>query len=464
MINAQSAGPFTATQTPQSPPPVAPISMPPLPSSENNASVPPKQKPGISRSMKMALAGLLLLIVVVGSGVSYYLNQQQQDIRQQADEAKPTATPIVRPPETTAPTITNVCTKTALVDQGAGQTANLVSTTSYNSSQIVHFKIAVTKNISQIIPLSITDDFSAFTRAGYVFESAEVEGGKICTPDEGFNRDNPSFYKCTWSGAEQGETLNLHIRLRPTVSYVIEPEKVPATNNAKVELCELCGGGGGGALQDGDANRNAPTPVPGNENCAVTVQIPGNTGVIPSPAPEKLSCNSACIPPSSDNEISTARGIDPCRASLGASYACTMVIDRPENPNEPTHRCRLTLNPYEESCTVATTPTPIPSATPSVGCNQACNTNADCSNPDHVCSTQNGSKLCRLSINQSSSSCSSPTSTTTTSPSPTPTASTGSGNQPTLPSELPQTGPDMSTWLKAGLGALGLGIMFLLIL
>lgn len=511
MINAQSAGPFSNSNSTQPAMPNISVRPPEEPAETTVITSSPQKKSGMSRNMKMIIAGILLLIVVVGSGVGYLLTQQQQDLRQQADEIKPSESPIVRPPETVAPTSSAVCTKTAYLDPGPGPVTNLVETTSFNSSQGIMFRIAVTKNDDRVIPLSISDDFTDFTKAGYEFVSAETGSAHTCRPDDGYNRDNPGYYKCDWLDPQQGQTLVLYVRLRPTTNYLVEPEKISATNRASVDLCELCGGG---ALQDGEvAGRNAPTGT--SSSCPVTVMIPGNTGTTP---PTSLSCNSACsLVDANDNPVK-----DPCATALGNGYACTQVIDRPASSDIPTHRCRLVVNPTEESCKAVvtsltcnsictpsltntagqpdscstalgnaygcvnvasnndvsradyrcrlkSTPTNVScqttTATPTIGCNQTCSTNADCSNPDHVCSTQEGSKLCRLSSNQGDSSCATgTTTTTTTTPSPTPTATTSTGSQPTLPAELPQTGPDMSTWFKAGLGALGLGVMFLLLL
>lgn len=65
------------------------LSTPPRPISDStpsSASKPPSMRKPRSRSIspKMILAGILLLIVVIGSGAGLYLSQQQQDLRQDA--------------------------------------------------------------------------------------------------------------------------------------------------------------------------------------------------------------------------------------------------------------------------------------------------------------------------------------------------------------------------------------------
>ncbi len=116
--------------------------------------------------------------------------------------------------------------------------------------------------------------------------------------------------------------------------------------------------------------------------------------------------------------------------------------------DDTTDTCRLETNPTSTTCSEpAATPTP----TPTVGCNDTCVTNADCSNSNHICATtEDGTLKCRLSSYPTSTSCTLPATSTA---------------QPTLPPALPQTGPeDWMNWLKAGLVTLGLGaaLFFLL--
>ena len=77
---------------------------------------------------------------------------------------------------------------------------------------------------------------------------------------------------------------------------------------------------------------------------------------------------------------------------------------------------------------VTPAPTPVPVAATTVGCNEACSTNADCSQPNHMCTAvADGTLKCRLSGNPSSSSCTLEMSQT-------------AQVQPELPSELPNSG------------------------
>lgn len=150
------------------------------------------------------------------------------------------------------------------------------------------------------------------------------------------------------------------------------------------------------------------------------------------PKPEQFACNSSC---------STS---DQCK-TVNTDYICTDTSDG--------KRCRRESNKSADNCQVVATPGPT--ATPqvtvttptvtTVGCNAACATNADCSNSSHICY----SGVCRLETNVDSATC----------------AQLVAETQPTLPEELPQTGPeDWINWLKAGLVTLGIGAVLLLLL
>ncbi len=138
-------------------------------------------------------------------------------------------------------------------------------------------------------------------------------------------------------------------------------------------------------------------------------------------------------------------------SGYNSNYKCATI----STSSNDIKRCRLASNEGADNCqppatsvppTAPPTATPaIATATPTVGCNQACKTNADCTNSAHVCYTD----VCRLDGNVESTSCSYPVAEV----------------QPTLPQELPQTGPeDWINWLKAGLVTLGIGAALLLLL
>ncbi len=145
------------------------------------------------------------------------------------------------------------------------------------------------------------------------------------------------------------------------------------------------------------------------------------------PAEAKFACNSTC---STDAQCQTAN----------ANYIC----------HDDLNTCRLAANPDNQSCNNPAQPTPPPA----IGCNEVCATNADCSNSNHICyTTQDGTNRCRLANYLNSDTCTSPATQTT------------SVAQPSLPVELPQTGPaEWLGWLKTGLVTLGVGAILLLLL
>lgn len=626
MINAQSVAPFNPSDNT----PFVPHNDPAVTTTTTSSSVPPAGKKAPNKWMKYVLAGILLLIVVVGGGVGYYLNQQSQDLRQQASENEPPArnaavsnmtatlgentatfrfkytgdntngfrvelstTPdfssdvnvtfgtvpynansadytvtvdnpkdkwdkyvcaarlywrvsyqfgdlpgtstrynsAIQPATVTCASTMTQCVKTAYVDQGAGNFSNLVETKVYNSTQPLLFKVEVTAGSNGTF--TITDYIKPFVDNGYTLDSVTAVPAGACQP---IGADKPEEYSCEWA-ATQGQKLQLYIRMTTNTAFLVEPEKITVRNLATIIS------GGAGLLEgdtagrtDGEENgENRP-----NQSCEVQIQIPGTTGVIPTPTSEyELSCTNTPYANETTNTAGTysislgnqkntfkpgemvvfqvnvrTNGVNPvvvtlpftdtasksyltyvdstCGTSAYNSGANTVTcpaldfsgpvlsnssgvektlfhtIRMKIASNAPTVKIPVTASVQatindtaRNPKTCATTISVDASSdsdddddddTPAVGCNQTCNTNSDCSNPDHICSDQNGSKVCRLSSNVGSSSCSSPSSSTST-------------PQPTLPSELPQTGAtDVSTWLKAGLGALGAGILILLLL
>lgn len=193
-----------------------------------------------------------------------------------------------------------------------------------------------------------------------------------------------------------------------------------------------------------------------------TVRETANSGSIVNRArvvtgtAEPVNCPTSTVAIGSYSCNSTCTTNAQCE-SVNENYTCAQTSTG--------RRCRLDSNVASTSCeapdaTPTPTPTPTPAASPTptpspvIGCNQLCTTNADCVNPSHICyQTADGSKRCRLDENVASESCRLPSTAT-----PTP-------QQPTMPEELPQSGPeDWLNWLKAGLITLGVGAVLLLLL
>jgi len=113
------------------------------------------------------------------------------------------------------------------------------------------------------------------------------------------------------------------------------------------------------------------------------------------------------------------------------------------------NQCRLAEYPERNDCSipVEVMTTTFIEPTPTVGCNEDCITNKDCSNDDQICYEG----ACRLANYPASTSCTVPT-------------ASGDQSQPKMPDELPLSGSDdLINWIKAGIGILGAGALLLLL-
>lgn len=150
---------------------------------------------------------------------------------------------------------------------------------------------------------------------------------------------------------------------------------------------------------------------------------------------DPVACNEDCT---SDTE---------CQLT-DTNYVCDYITDT----------CRLDSNLTSTTCQTASNDDDDDNDddVTTVGCNDICVTNSDCQDTDHICvTTADGSNRCRLTAYTSSESCVIESSGGTT------TATT----QPSLPAELPESGPeDWLNWLKAGLVTMGIGTALFLLL
>ncbi|MCB9800967.1 MAG: isopeptide-forming domain-containing fimbrial protein [Pseudomonadales bacterium] len=199
-------------------------------------------------------------------------------------------------------------------------------------------------------------------------------------------------------------------------------------------------------------------------DCSVDVLI---TEVPPEPV---FECNSSCT---TDQQCQTANGEFICSAVHGnicrldsnrdsqtcapLNFACNSVCEtdaqcQTANSNYichvEEHVCRLASHPDVSNCTNPTALPPLPT----VGCNEVCSTNTDCSNTSHICyTTPENTNLCRLANYPNSTTCTQPSESIVV--------------QPDLPQALPVTGPaDWLDWIKTGLLTLGVGALLLLLL
>jgi len=178
------------------------------------------------------------------------------------------------------------------------------------------------------------------------------------------------------------------------------------------------------------------------------------------------ACNSEC---STNEQCVSANGNYVC-ADNRCRLQTNVGSESCHNPDKPTYACNSQCDSNEQcagasssyicsnnTCRLATNVS-SPNCQPdtnevAIGCNDTCVSNGDCSNANHICFNSS----CRLATNPESASCTDATGGTTVTP--------GVTTQPELPAELPQSGAeDWGIWLKAGLGALGIGVVLLLFL
>jgi LPXTG-motif cell wall-anchored protein len=225
--------------------------------------------------------------------------------------------------------------------------------------------------------------------------------------------------------AMTGVVIALRQRMVTTPVAPTAPQSRP---QAAVENVDNC------TLQFTVASLTSPSPTPS-----------ASPGTTPSPSPSPTPTPST-TPQSQCNAT--------CTATTDCSNAGHICYE---------NRCRLATNVTSSTCAtpVSPTPSPVVYVTPMPGCNEVCNSNADCSNSNHICYTTGGVNRCRLASYPTSENCNAPvtvTQTVTQQQVITPV-------QPTLPAELPQTGPeDWAKWVGAGAGALLLGGLLILFL
>lgn len=273
------------------------------------------------------------------------------------------------------------------------------------------------------------------------FEGTKIISGSEIEPGSEF------VYKITVS-AEQTTTGPVTIldELHQDLTFIVDPDNTTGltydavTRAVSIDL---------GVLQTGQINiiefkvqlSANPQSETFNNTAIVTTGDTKHVCELPLKVEKEYSCNSECT----TNAQCLGAGDDHICYDTGSGKFC-----------------RLASNPINDSCLVATstpTPTPPPTGpstpgpTPAPGCNDICVSNADCSNINHICmTTSDGSNRCRLAQYPDSTTCTEPVATTT-------------AQQPELPTELLQSGPESwLNWLKAGLVTLGIGTALFLLL
>ena len=194
-------------------------------------------------------------------------------------------------------------------------------------------------------------------------------------------------------------------------------------------------------------------------------QCPGSDGVLRNCTPPEADGTSEDSICNAAGRVESCGGSEYCCPEAGGAWttdmtACTVdpspsPSPTPEVSPSPSPSPSVSPTPEvspspEASPSPDASPTATPTTEPTVtySCNSSCSSNSQCqsANSSYICYLSK----CRLDSNPTSDQCAQSSSTTT---------------QPELPAELPESGSeDILNWFKAGLGALGIGTVLLLLL
>ena len=197
---------------------------------------------------------------------------------------------------------------------------------------------------------------------------------------------------------------------------------------------------------------NPPTVPPTNPPTVPPTVPPTNPPTVPPTDTPRISCGGTgcmtdsqcasgfvCINIGNTGICGLDNLADSCRTHQTYEACCAGITNTPVATNTPI--------PTNTPTTIQPSPTPIiTQVITTVGCNESCNENADCTNISHICYES----LCRLDVNPTDVNCRLP----------------DGGNvierAVTVPTE---TGfAEWFNFLKVGLGILGLGALLMLLL
>lgn len=484
-----------------------PTYVPPVQPTENGTPTHSKKSPFNKKTAQLILACMLLLIVVIGGGASYFLAQTNQDVRNQASEIKtdeqitstetkpqepevktepppvetkpPESTPTeTKPPETTPQPDTTRISPSPNQPNTSPDTSifSNFSSTFYRTSNNISGQVAFDYT-GEALPTGTRWTLQLSTNAN--FESPST----LYTQD---NTYNPTSVRQNISG------INLRFNPHPGCGATLfwrltNTEAKPLSTIQRATL--VC-------------QTPIPTVIPTYDQAFydVTYQLYRNQAQfsfkidknkIPAKLLSELKTLGIIILYQNKNDPNDkgqfirpngnpklVRDIGFATATYNANTDSYSLVT-----NNPTEWAKYTCeNNYhygfrilgfksdgmrvedEEGYAISSSMLPANYPTNSttelrINCNQS-NSGSSSTSTTGSDTTSSGSNSTNTS--GTSGTTGSTTGSTTTS------GSTGEsnkgGSQPTLPEELPQTGADWTTWTKIGLGALGLGIVFLLFL
>jgi len=323
-----------------------------------------------------------------------------------------------------APASSIACVKDAFTDSisnTAGQYRYDTKATSYNPGDVVVFKITMKNTGEEVQQFSLSD----------VLIGDNLDQLEFMDTSCGTYNASTSTITASTNPVTGGDEVVCGFRVR-IKSTITQPLMI--TNTANVTSGTL------------SASCNAPinvvipgaSPSPSPSPSPTPSVSPSPTPVVspsPSPTPFTLVCGQSCtdtdqcvfhhVCNEGKCELSTcvngtSCSDDMCRATSCGS-TCSTTTDCPESHTCNGGVCKLTAcvqgsaNCAADSCTIVN-PTPVisqpPTQTitqlqpsPAVGCNTACESNADCSNGSHICVDTATGRRCRLDSNVGSETC-----------------------------------------------------------
>lgn len=313
------------------------------------------------------------------------------------------------------------CIKDTYLDalsNSSGQYSYTTKSTSFEPGEVVVFKVTMKNTGSQVQQFSLTDALT----------SENLEQLDFMDTSCGTYNASTRTITATTNPVSGGDEIVCGFRARVKSSVT---QALVITNTANITAGTLSASCSAPITLDIPSVSPSPSPSP------TPVPTPSpSPSPLPTPTPFTLTCgqsctnndqcvydhtcyNGKCVLNTCGNNPALCSD-DMCRATSCGS-TCVTNTDCPEVHTCSSGVCKLTTcvdgssTCTSDSCTVinpvTTTVTPpqtvaVVQPSPAVSCNQACNTNADCSNGNHICVDTASGRRCRLDSNVSSETCS----------------------------------------------------------
>ena len=410
----------------------------------------PTMKKELPKKSKLPMyLGLALVVIVAFAGIGISLRQflVRESVAPTAPgESQASIDKIqdcsvsfdVAPPETGIS-----CTKQAYRDELSNTAGEYELTQTQNTfapGETIVYNFTVTNTGEQETIITATDSLN-INIADDVFFSYN-----FLDSDCGVDAYQDRTITCVSDSLLPGESQDFTFRIE--LSEQINTD-ITLTNNVQITdgtLNEEC---------SVDVKIDSPTEASCNEACSANVECTGeNQSCIEGLCrldqyPDSETCEEPEPTPSPSPSPSVSPSPSPETVAYCGDY-CNSNSDCIQNDQICYfNQCRLADYPDRNDCTIPpkVVTTTYVEPTPTIGCNEGCLTNRDCSNNDHICFEGN----CRLASYPASTSCTVPVAQVNPA-------------QPKMPEELPQSGSDdLINWIKAGIGILGAGALLLLL-